>query len=276
MPGKAPLRIVLIDDHSLVRSCLQTALDGHAVIKVVGEGCDGRDAVALAQEVLPHVVLMDIGMPNLNGIDATHRIMEAFAGAAGAQRVACASGNDSADNGNSNGNGNGSGNGRRNSSGNGNGHSTARTQLGASKTESHRPRVLALSMHRRGSYIQEMLQAGASGYLLKTCSLDDVITGIRTVAAGHTYLSPEVANVVVTEYVGGNGPERMVELTRREREVLQLVAEGHPSKNIAESLTLSIKTVESHRQRLMRKLDIYSIAGLTKYALREGLTTLNS
>jgi DNA-binding NarL/FixJ family response regulator len=237
MPKKDRIRIVITDDHSLVRSCLRTALAGQRSLEVVGEAADGREAVALAADLKPDLILMDIAMPNLNGIDAAHQINHSCAGP----------------------------NGRGNGNGNGNGHGNG-----------HPPRILALSMHRRSSYIQEMLNAGASGYLLKTCSLEDLITGIHTVAAGHTFLAPDVTRIVVSSYItGNNGGQQIIELTRREREVLQLVAEGLASKNIAENLSVSVKTVESHRQRLMKKLEIFSVAGLTKYALREGLTTLN-
>lgn len=209
------VKILLADDHSLVRSCLRNVLEQQPGMEVVGEACDGREAVELAHKVRPHVVVMDIVMPNLNGIEATRRIVD------------------------------------------GNGH----------------VKVLALSMYQRDSYIHEILKAGATGYVLKTCPVDEVLLAIRTVANGQTYLTPEIAHILVTDYRSGSDGHRTVDLTRRQREILQMVAEGHTTKSIAYSLNVSSKTVESHRQQVMQKLDLHSVAELTKYALQEGLTT---
>ena len=186
-------------------------------MEVVGEAQDGREAVQLARKLRPKVILMDIVMPNLNGIEATRQIV------------------------------------------NGNGHS----------------RVLALSMYQREDYVQSILKAGAMGYVLKTSTIDELLMAIRTVAGGKTYLTPTIADIVMTDYrsVGGNSKPRV--LTQREREVLQLVAEGHTTKSIAVNLNVSNKTIESHRQHVMQKLGLHSVAELTKYALQEGITTLD-
>ena len=210
------VKILLADDHSLIRSCLRNVLDQQPGMEVVGEASDGREAVELARKLKPLVVVMDIVMPSLNGIEATRQIVER------------------------------------------NGHT----------------KVLALSMYRRANYVQEMLKAGATGYVLKTCPVDELLLAIRTVANERTYLTPEIAHIFVTDYRSGNDNNRSVDLTRRQREILQMVAEGHTTKSIAYNLKVSSKTVESHRQQVMQKLGLHSIAELTKYALQEGLTTL--
>ena len=212
-----PVRILLVDDHALTRSCLRNVLEQEPGIEVIGEATDGREAVQLARKLRPKVILMDIVMPNLNGIEATRQIIRA------------------------------------------NGHA----------------RVLALSMYQRGSYVQGILKAGAMGYVLKTCSIDELFLAIRTVASGKAYLTPEIADIVMTDYRSGGGNNKPTELTQREREVLQLVAEGHTTKSIAHNLNVSNKTIESHRQHVMQKLGIHSVAELTKYALQEGVTTLD-
>ncbi|MCK4850963.1 MAG: response regulator transcription factor [Phycisphaerae bacterium] len=214
------IRIVLADDHQLFRDGLSALLAQEAELELVGEAANGRTAVELAGELAPDVVVMDISMSDLNGIEATRQIV---------QRTLAT-------------------------------------------------KVLALSMHSDRRFVEGMLQAGASGYLLKDCANEEFVRAIREVAAGRTYLSPAVAGQVVEEYVHGERAKagalsRL--LTAREREVLQLVAEGLRTKEIANRLHISSKTAETHRQQLMNKLNIHSVAELTKFAVREGLTSLD-
>ncbi|MGD9494822.1 MAG: response regulator [Armatimonadota bacterium] len=215
------IRIILADDHTVMREGLRNLIDAEPDMEVVAEARNGREAVELAKQHAPDVVIMDIGMPELNGIEACRRI-----------------------------------------------------------TSEHRStRVLALSMHADKQYAAGMLGAGATGYMLKDCAFEDLVEAIRKVARGQTFLSAEMAGVVIRDYVdrlsGGAGDSAFSVLTDREREVLQLVAEGYTTKQIAEKLYVSVKTIESHRQNIMDKLEIHSIAELTKYAIREGLTSLD-
>jgi DNA-binding NarL/FixJ family response regulator len=186
-------------------------------MEVVGEAEDGRTAVSLARELRADVVIMDLTMPGLNGVDATR-------------------------------------------------------QLAASRPGL---RVLALSMHSDKRFVQQMLRAGATGYLLKDCAYEELAQAVRTVASGRVYLSPSVAGLVVDECIERWGGSRADVLTPREREVVQLLAEGMPTKVVAAELGLSAKTVESHRKSIMMKLGIGSLAELTKYAVREGITSLD-
>ena len=207
--------ILLADDHALFRSCLRNVIEQQHGMEVVGEAGDGREAIELARKLRPRVIVMDIAMPKLNGIEATRQIVD------------------------------------------GNGHS----------------RILALSMYRRDNYIHDILKAGAAGYILKTYPVEQLFQAIQTVANGQTYLPPEIADILISDYRSGGKNNGSVKLTGRQREILQLVAEGHTTKSIAYNLKVSNKTVESHRQQLMQKLDIHSVAELTRYALQEGLTT---
>ena len=218
------IRVILADDHKIVRDGLKSMLSKQLDIEVVGEADNGRDAVAVASELKPDVVVMDIGMRELNGIEAT-RIL--------AQR-----------------------------------HPEIR--------------VVALSMHSDKRYVSEMLAAGASAYLLKDGAFEDLAKAIRAAAAGERYLSAGVADIVVEDYVSMLSGEvvthasaQSASLSSREREVLQLIAEGHSTKEIAALLHLSVKTVETHRRQVMEKLGIFNIAGLIRFALREGLITLD-
>jgi len=213
------IKILLADDHNVVREGFWTLLDAHHDMEVTGEAANGRGAVALSRQIRPDVIIMDVSMPDLNGIEATREILAEFPQA----------------------------------------------------------KIIGLSIHAEGRYIAEMLKAGASGYLLKDCPSSELISAIRTVVAGHTHLSPSVTDKVVTDYVRtAGGPEATVysQLTSRERQVLQLLAEGRTMKEIADTLHLSVQTVHSHRQRLMQKLACHTIADLTKYAIREGITEL--
>ena len=211
-------RVLLADDHKILRQGLRTLLEQEKDIQVVGEADNGRSSVKLTSELAPDVVIMDVAMPDLNGIDATRRINEA----------------------------------------------------------DPRTRVLALSMHSDGRYVKGMLQAGARGYILKDCAAEELTHAIRTVMAGQIYVSPGVTGTIVNDYVRQlTAADEPATLTRREREVLQLLAEGSSTANIAAGLHLSVKTIETHRKRIMDKLDLRSIAELTKYAIREGITTVD-
>lgn len=213
------IRTLIADDHMIFREGLRTLLKNHPDIEVVGEADNGRTAVGLARELHPDVVIMDVAMPDLNGIEATRQINE--------------------------------------------------SKLGI--------RVLALSMHSDRRFVIRMLQAGVSGYLLKDCAFEELALAIQTVMDGKIYLSPGVTGVVVEDYKHQLASADVAEapvLTPREREVLQLLAEGRSTKETAGLLGVSVKTVETHRKQIMDKLDLHSVAELTKYALREGITSL--
>lgn len=212
------LRILLADDHRMFADGLAALLDQEPDLEVVGSTRDGREAVKLALELGPDVVVMDLSMPGLSGFEATRQIV------------------------------------------------AERPQI----------KVVCLSMHRERQYLQAVLEAGAAGYVLKDCSPQEMITGIRAVAGGGTYLCAEMTAAAVAEYranLFGRKPAIDPVLTAREREVLQLVAEGLSSKEVAARLSVSERTVATHRRHLAEKLDIHSVAGLTKYAIRHGLTT---
>ena len=214
------IRVVLADDHRILREGLRSILEVEGDIEIVGEADNGRDTVKLVRQLEPEVVIMDVAMPDLNGVDATVQIKNA-------------------------------------------------------DVES---RILALSMHGDGQYVRGMLQAGASGYILKDCASEELATAIRTVMKGRVYVSPDVAGTIVGDYVqhlSGEVTATAPTLSSREREVLQLIAEGRSTADIAELIHVSVKTVETHRKRLMDKLELRSVAELTKYAIREGITSLN-
>jgi len=214
------IRIILADDHKIVREGLRSLLEKESDIEIVAIAEDGRVAVQLAQDLLPDVAVMDIGMPGLNGIEATRCIT----------------------------------------------------------VENPDIRILVLSMHSARRYVLEALSAGAKGYILKDCASEELARAIRIVSANQTYLSPKVADIVIKDYITilpGECSNSLTVLSKREREVLQLVAEGNNTKEIAILLNLSSKTVETHRQQIMKKLNVQSVAGLTRYAIREGLTPLD-
>lgn len=215
------IKVVLADDHQIVRHGLRSLLSAEPDIEVIGEADNGRAVIRLVQELSPQVVIMDISMPDLNGIEATRQILSDYSGV----------------------------------------------------------KVIALSMHSDSLFVLNMFKAGASGYLLKDCALEELVKAVRTVMNRKIYLSPSISDIVVKDFVIGWSPEDSSSsaysiLTAREREVLQLMAEGKTTNQIAESLCISVKTVEAHRKQLMTKLDIHSVAELTKYAIRQGLTTL--
>jgi len=213
------IRVVLVDDHHIMREGLKALLEGRSDISVVGEAGNGRDALSLIRKTGADVVVMDVSMPDMNGIEATRQIKEEFSDI----------------------------------------------------------RVIALSMHSDKLFVEGMLKAGVGGYLLKDCLLEDLANAIYTVVKGEIYLSPKIAATVVKTYLhqlATNNECEQAFLTPREREILQLIAEGRDTKQIASRLHVSTKTVETHRRKIMEKLDLHSIAELTKYAIREGLTGL--
>lgn len=213
------IRILLADDEGLLRQGLRSLIEKEVDMEVVGEAEDGRKALELVRELLPDVVIMDITMPNLNGVDATQRIVREFP----------------------------------------------------------KVKVTALSIHSNMMFVAGMFKAGALGYLLKDSLFDELVEAIQTVTAGGTYLSPKVAGEVVCCWVDGISPsaESPIEtLTRREREVLQFIAEGKSTKEIALELHVSTKTIEANRRKIMEKLDARSIAELVKIAILGGLTSL--
>lgn len=212
-----PVRVLLADDHTLVRAGLRKLLESMPNITVVGEAGDGLALLALADELQPHVVLMDIAMPGLNGIDATARLTRAWPDV----------------------------------------------------------RVLILSMHQNEEYVRRALRYGAAAYLLKDAAPMELDQAIVAVLRGETYLSPAVSRGVVSDYVHRlrNEDQPSQVLTPRQREVLQLIAEGFSTKEIARRLELSVKTVDTHRSQLMKQLDIHDVASLVRYAMKVGLVS---
>jgi DNA-binding NarL/FixJ family response regulator len=212
------MRILLVDDHKMMRDGLRAVLE-KAGLEVIGEAASGREAIRLAETLRPGVVIMDISMRELNGIDATRSIVAALPGT----------------------------------------------------------KVIGLSMNSDRRYVVAMFKAGAVGYLLKNSASDELIQALRAVTSDLTYVSPSIASVVVGIVTDGVQPSPQTvtkELSPREREVLQVLAEGKSSKEIANELDVAVTTVETHRRQIMDKLDLHTIAELTKYAIREGLTSL--
>lgn len=215
------LKVLIADDHRMVREGLRALLEADPRLTVVGEADHGRRAVELAAELRPDVVIMDVGMPELDGIEATRRIL----------------------------------------------------------AEAPRVRVVILSMHAEKHFVAETLKAGARGYVLKDCAFDELDRALRAVESGQVYLSPSVAGCLVDHLRGGDGRpagEGDAPLSPREHEVLRLLAQGKRAREVAELLHVSVKTVETHRQNLMKKLGVASQYELMKYAIREGLTSLDA
>ena len=215
------MRILLADNHKLFCEGLRTLFAGQTGVEIVGVATDGRMAVRLARELSPDLVIMDIGMPELNGIDATRQI----------------------------------------------------------RSEMPRIKVLAVSMHADRQYVAGMLSAGAAGYVVKDSAFSDLMKAVEMVLGGGCYLSADVVGVVVDDYVQRLAPvpgTGLAKLSEREREVLQLMAEGYGTIDIGERLHVSRKTVETHRKNIMVKLELHSVADLTKFAVREGLTSLET
>ena len=214
------VRVVLAEDHTLVRAGIRSLLAELPWVEVIGEAADGREAIRLVSELGPHIVLMDITMSGLNGLDATERITREHPGI----------------------------------------------------------RVIVLSMHANEEYVRRALLVGAAGYVLKDAEKAELELALKSVARGGTYLSPSVSRPGSADYSSravtpGSGRNSLDRLTTRQREILQLVAEGHSTKDIARRLALSIKTVETHRAQLMARLDIHDIAGLVRYAIRAGIAS---
>ena len=216
------VKVILTDDHQMFREGLRSLMERQTDIEIIAEAADGRATIKLLQDLLPDVIIMDVSMPGLNGIEATRQI----------------------------------------------------------KAEFTDVKVIALSMHSSRRYVAGMLKAGASGYLLKDCAVSELCEAIRIVAAGQVYLNPRIGTLVVNDYLQclsetpATEPADSSVLSAREREVLQLLTEGKRTKEIASILYVSIKTVERHRQNITGKLNINSIAELTKYAIQEGLTSV--
>ena len=219
MQNDKMIKVVLTDDHMIIRDGLRALLEKQPDMEVVAEADNGRTALKHVKELSPDVVIMDIGMRELNGIDATRQIVKMSPGV----------------------------------------------------------KVLALSMYSDKRFVKEMLKAGASGYMLKDSAFTELIDAIRVIVGSKIYISPGVASIVLEDYLE-DSTERESSirslLTSREIEVLQLLAEGKSTKQIALSLSLSIKTIESRRARIMQKIGIDNIADLTKYAIREGIVSL--
>ena len=211
------VRVVLVDDHPVVRQGVRSLLDSELGITVVDEAEDGLGAIEAVREHIPDLVVMDLSMATLNGVEATRRIIAEFPSV----------------------------------------------------------RVLCLSLHADEHLVSGMLEAGASGYILKEAAVAELVSAIRAVAAGQTYLSPTVAGQVVRDYVARRRADSVVQLTSREREVLQLIAEGHATKEIAAQLSISPKTVSTHRENIMKKLDLHDVVSLAKYAIRSGISTVS-
>ena len=213
-------RIMIVDDHGVVRDGLQLLLQQQEDMEIVGQAPDGRQAIEMASAILPDVILMDVSMPGLNGIEATAQIMK----------------------------------------------------------DNPHIKVLALSAHSNKRFVTDILKSGAHGYLLKDCVTEELIRAIEAVRNGERYLCSKVAGVIIDNYIDGQMPggrrASLSSLTAKERELLQLLVEGLYTKEIARMLHLSIKTVDGRRRDIMNKLEMNSLAELTKFAIREGVTSL--
>ena len=215
---KNTIKVLVVDDHPVVRRGISACLARHQQMQVIGEASDGREALRLARELHPDIMLIDIDMPQMNGLAATealHRELPAI-------------------------------------------------------------KVLILSMHSNTEYVLRIIQSGARGFVLKEAPTAELVHAIETVNAGEAYFSSDVARVALNKYVQGNGTApKTANLTPRESEVLILIAEGMSNKEIACQLNVGVRTVETHRERIMRKLNIHTVAGLTRYAISQGLINVS-
>jgi len=212
------IRLLIVDDHPVVRRGIRMSLTQHDKIQIVGEACDGREALIQARELKPDVVLMDIDMPQMNGLAVTDLL----------------------------------------------------------RREMPEVKVLILSTYSNSDYVMRIIQCGARGFVLKEAAAEEVVQAIESVQNGTTHFSSDVARVALNQVVrGGNDKSNPLgRLTNREREVLLYIAEGFSNKEIACQLNIGVRTVETHRERIMRKLDIHSIAGLTRFAIAQGMVSL--
>ncbi|MDR3668673.1 MAG: response regulator transcription factor [Ignavibacteriaceae bacterium] len=220
-----PIKVILVDDHSLVRAGIRSLILNISGVEVIAEANNGRDAIRLIDELIPDLVLLDIAMPELNGLEVISRISK-----------------DNTD-----------------------------------------TKVIILSMHTNEEYVVQALKAGAAGYLLKDSAPNELEIAVNAVMKGETYLSPAISKHVVDNYLRRisdvsaekeRGPDIFKQLTSRQREILQLIAEGNSTKDIANKLNVSIKTVETHRMQLMDRIGIHDVAGLVRYAIRMGIITV--
>jgi two-component system response regulator NreC len=213
------IKIIVVDEHKILREGLSTLIAKQPEMEIIGEATDGREALQLLEKSKPDLILMDVTMPNLNGIEATRKI----------------------------------------------------------KSKNPNIEIIALSLHSDRRYVLGMIDAGASGYLLKECAFEELVRAINTVMSKKKYLSPGISDILIDEYVKKTTTDKPTiysKLTPREREILQLIAEGKNTKEIARYLFISVKTVETHRRHIKKKLKVDSVAELTKIAIREGLTVL--
>jgi two-component system response regulator NreC len=213
------IKIIVVDEHKILREGLSTLIAKQPDMEIIGEATDGREVLQLLEKSKPDLILMDVTMPNLNGIEATRKI----------------------------------------------------------KSKKPNIEIIALSLHSDRRYVLGMIDAGASGYLLKECAFEELVRAINTVMSKKKYLSPGISDILIDEYVKKTTTDKPTiysKLTPREREILQLIAEGKNTKEIARYLFISVKTVETHRRHIKKKLKVESVAELTKIAIREGLTVL--
>ncbi len=215
------IKVLMADDHTLIRAGIHELLSKHSDIEVVGEAENGKTTLKLARELGPDIVIMDIAMPDMNGIEATYQLLSL----------------------------------------------------------NKNIKVIALSMYSDRRFVRGMLKAGAKGYLLKDCAFEDLVDAIHAVVANKIYTSPKIAEIIMRNHIlqlKRTDFSVYTMLTRREVEVLQQIVDGKTTREIAKQLSVSVKTVETHRHQIMDKLGIYHVAGLTKFSIKEGLTTLDN